>query len=139
MRLMCWDMDIVHRNDIYLTNADYWSHLGENICYDNLFKSYLDFDHGLHKTYPTPIGLPVLPEKMPYYQGPRVLPPSNTDKQITNVHHCQSLFSQVMTHNSNGLCYLSITPVTSVNLTPSLHRTDMLRQITNFRVTCNKC
>ena len=109
---MCWDMDIVHRNDIYLSNADYWSRLGEDICYDRLFKSYLDFDHGLHKKYPAPIGLPVIPEKMPYYQGPRVLPPSNTDKQTTNVHHCQSLFSQVMTHNSNGLCHLSIAPVT---------------------------
>ena len=37
MRLMCWDMDIVHRNDIYLAGADYWSRLGEDICYDPLF------------------------------------------------------------------------------------------------------
>jgi len=46
MRLMCWDVDIVHRNDIHLTNADYWSRLGADICFDPLFKSYLDFDRG---------------------------------------------------------------------------------------------
>ena len=23
MRLMCWDVDIIHRNDIHLTDADY--------------------------------------------------------------------------------------------------------------------
>ena len=47
MRLMCWDVDIVHRNDIHLTDADYWSRLGADICFDPLFKSYLDFDQGL--------------------------------------------------------------------------------------------
>jgi hypothetical protein len=39
MQLLCWDMDIVHRNDLYITDADYWSRLCEDICYDPLFKS----------------------------------------------------------------------------------------------------
>ena len=52
-------MDIVHRNNIYMTNADYWSRLGEDICYDPLFKSYLDFDCGLCKTFPAPVDLPM--------------------------------------------------------------------------------
>ena len=39
MWLMCWDVDIVHRNDIHLTDANYWSRLGVDICYDPLFKS----------------------------------------------------------------------------------------------------
>ncbi len=58
MRLMCWDVDIVHRNDIHLTDADYWSRLGADICYDPLFKSYLDFDRGLHEKFPAPVDLP---------------------------------------------------------------------------------
>ena len=111
MRLMCWDMDIVHRNNIYLTDADYCSRLGEDICYDSCFKSYLDFDCGLRKKFPTPVNLHLLPENMPYYRGPGVVPPS-TNEQTTDVHHCQSLFSQVMTHNSNGICHLSVNPVT---------------------------
>ncbi len=112
MRLMCWDMDIVHRNDIYMTDADYWSCLGEDICYDPLFKSYLDFDRGLHETFPAPVNLPMLPENMPYYRGPRVVPPSPTDEPNADNHHCQSLFSQVLTHDSNGLSHLSVNPVT---------------------------
>jgi hypothetical protein len=28
MRLMCWDVDIIHRPDLQLVNADYWSCLG---------------------------------------------------------------------------------------------------------------
>jgi hypothetical protein len=69
MRLMCWDVDIVHRNDIHLMDADYWSRLGADICYDYdpLFKSYLDFDQGLRKKFPAPIKFPMLPENMPYY------------------------------------------------------------------------
>ena len=40
MQSMCWDIDIVHRNDINMTDADYWSRLGEDVCYDPLFKSW---------------------------------------------------------------------------------------------------
>jgi hypothetical protein len=111
MRLMCWDMDIVHRNDIYLANADYWSRLGEDICYDPLFKAYLDFDRGLRETFPAPTDLPTLPENMPYYRGPRVVSPPSADEQTTDVNHCQSLFTQVLTHESNGLCHLSVNPI----------------------------
>ena len=28
MRLMCWDVDIIHRPDVELVDADYWSRLG---------------------------------------------------------------------------------------------------------------
>ncbi len=31
MRLMCWDVDIIHRPDSQLVDADYWSCLGANI------------------------------------------------------------------------------------------------------------
>jgi hypothetical protein len=70
MRLMCWDVDIVHRNDTHLTDADYWSRLGADICFDPLFKSYLDFDRGLCERCPVPTSLPMKPENMPYYRGP---------------------------------------------------------------------
>ena len=66
MRLICWDVDIVHHNDIHLTDADYWSRLGADIRYDPLFKSYLDFDRGLTEMFPAPVELPMLPENMPY-------------------------------------------------------------------------
>ena len=34
MRLMCWDVDIVHRPDTKLVDADYWSRLGVDIEFD---------------------------------------------------------------------------------------------------------
>jgi hypothetical protein len=70
MHLMCWDVDIVHRNDTHLIDADYWSRLGADICFDPLFKSYLDFDRGLRTRCPAPSSLPMKPEHMPYYRGP---------------------------------------------------------------------
>ena len=109
---MCWDMDIVHRNDIYLADTDYWSRLGEDICYDPLFKAYLDFDRGLCERFPAPTHLPMLPENMLYYRGPRVVPPPSAHEQSTDIHHYQSLLTQVMTHASNCLCHLSVNPVT---------------------------
>ena len=54
----------------------------------------------------------MLPENMPYYRGPRVVPPPSADEQTTDVNHCQSLLTQVLTHSSYGLCHLSVNPVT---------------------------
>jgi hypothetical protein len=42
MRLMGWDVDIVHQNNNYITDANYWSRLGADLCFDPLFKTYLD-------------------------------------------------------------------------------------------------
>jgi hypothetical protein len=84
-------MDIVHRNNILLTDADYWSRLGVDICYVPLFKSCLDFDRGLREKFPEPIKLPLFPENMLHYRGPHVIPPSDTAKPVNDVHHCKSL------------------------------------------------
>ena len=47
MRLMCWDVDIVHHPNHELVNADYWSHLGTDIEFDPLFRDYLQYDKDL--------------------------------------------------------------------------------------------
>jgi hypothetical protein len=67
---MCWDVDIVHQNNAHLADADYWSQLSADICFDPLFKSYLDFDRGLCEWCPAPTSLPMKPENMPYYCSP---------------------------------------------------------------------
>jgi hypothetical protein len=74
MRFMCWDMDIEHRNDVHLTDADYWSRLGVDICYDPLLKDYIERANFLRKKFPAPTELPMLPENQPYYRPPRNLP-----------------------------------------------------------------
>ena len=42
MRLMCWDVDIVHRPDVELVDADYWSQLGADLNFDPLYRKYLE-------------------------------------------------------------------------------------------------
>jgi hypothetical protein len=134
MRLMCWDVDIVHRNNSYLVDADYWSHLGADVCFDPLFKSYLDFDGGLCQRFSAPVTLPMKPENMSYYRGPWItnkidapacppapacIPaptctpadPSAATRNADNS-HCQSIFSAIIDNNCNGLCHLANVPVT---------------------------
>jgi hypothetical protein len=41
MRFMCWDMDIKHRNDHWLTDANYFSCLGADLYFDQLLKDYI--------------------------------------------------------------------------------------------------
>jgi hypothetical protein len=39
MHLMGWDVNIVHRNDHYITDANYWSCLEADLCFDPFSKS----------------------------------------------------------------------------------------------------
>jgi hypothetical protein len=65
MRFMCWDMIIEHRNDVCLTDADYFSHLGADLCYDPLLKEYIQQVHALQRQSPAPTMLPIPPEHQP--------------------------------------------------------------------------
>ena len=108
MRLMCWDVDITHQNNFHLTDADYWSRLGADICFDPLFKSYLDFDRGLRERFPVPTSLPMKLKNMPYYRGPRItamadscisgIPSTAPTNNAAHQSHCQF----VMTNAKNG-------------------------------------
>jgi hypothetical protein len=108
MRLMCWDIDIVHQNYDYLVDADYWSHLGADLCFDPLFKKYLKLNKSLCSTNPAPSSLPMLPGNMPYYRGPRTmpiqLPPDSSDDA-----HFQAIISTLLVDNYHCLCHLSNT------------------------------
>ena len=70
MRFMCWDMDIKHRNDIHLADADYFSWLGSDLCYDRLLRNYIERIHALKRDHPCPSTLPIEPQYMPYYHKP---------------------------------------------------------------------
>jgi hypothetical protein len=67
MRLMCWDVDIVHRSNNFLVNADHWLHLNANLCYDPTFRKYLQFVSSFCATHPPLTDIPMQPENMPYY------------------------------------------------------------------------
>ena len=41
MCLVCWDMDIIHQNVNSLIDADYWSRLGTDLCFNPLLRDYI--------------------------------------------------------------------------------------------------
>jgi hypothetical protein len=67
MRLMGWDVDIVHRTNNYLVNADYWSRLDSDLCCNPSFREYLHPVSDLRRAHPPPTDLPIKPENIPYY------------------------------------------------------------------------
>jgi hypothetical protein len=72
MRFMCWDMIIEHRNDVCLTNAEYVSWLGTDLCYDPLLKEYVQQVAALCCCSPAPTSMPIAPEYQPYFFGLQV-------------------------------------------------------------------
>jgi hypothetical protein len=68
-RFMCWDRVIEHRNDMCLTNADYFSWLGANLCYDPLLKEYIQQVATLCCYSPAPTSMPMAKEHQTYVCG----------------------------------------------------------------------
>jgi hypothetical protein len=110
MHLMCWDVDIVHRPDSELVDANCWSRLGANIDFDPLFRDYLDYTAKLRKSNPTPTDLPMHPENMPYYRGSRVQPVTKASDSEDAL-HIQSLLTDIVMSNGTGHTHLSNIPV----------------------------
>ncbi len=110
MRLMCWDVNIVHRPDSELVNADYWSRLGVNLNFNPLFCRYLELTHHLRQSLPAPTDLPMHPENMPYYRGPRIQQPTPSTDAANNL-HIQTLLTDLVVSGSRGHMHLSNVPV----------------------------
>ncbi len=106
MRLMCWDVDIIHWNDNYLIDAGYWSRLGTNLRFNPLFKKYLELTRSLCLLHPAPSSLPMLPENMPYYHGLQIIPTLLSPDPFNDA-HCQTIISTLLVNICHGLCYLS--------------------------------
>jgi hypothetical protein len=110
MRLMCWDVDIVHRPDVELVDADYWSQLGADLNFDPLYRKYLELTRQTRKSHPAPTDLPMRPENMPYYHGPQInKAPSDIDK--ADLLHIQSIFSELIVLEGGDHNTLSNRPV----------------------------
>jgi hypothetical protein len=111
MRLICWDVDILHRLDVELVDADYWSCLSVDIVYDPLLHNYLAFTMKTQATHPPPVELPMRPKNMPYYHGPRILKPKTKTDPSLDALHIQSLLTHIVTTNGTGNTALSLIPV----------------------------
>jgi hypothetical protein len=106
MHLMGWDIDIVHKNDHYIMDTNYWSCLGADLCFNPLFKTYLEITRMLRIQNPLLTLFPLKPKNMPYYRGPQVIQP-NTSNTHPNTNHNQAIVLMVMVDNCHGLCHLS--------------------------------
>ncbi len=70
---------------------------------------------------------------MPYYHGPRIITPSNSN-ECSDANHCQAIISTVMVDNCHGLCHLSNIPVKFGKfgwVTPSTSRS-----LNNYKFPC---
>jgi hypothetical protein len=110
MRLMCWDIDIVHHPDTELVDANYWSRLGIDLDFDPLLRRYLAYALAHCQSNPPPTDLPMRPENMPYYCGPRFQDPSDSAASA-DAHHIQSVISNIVTSVDCGHTHLSIVPI----------------------------
>jgi hypothetical protein len=53
MRFICWDMVIEHHNDVCLTNTNYFSWLGTDLCFDTPLKDYIQHIGAIWRCSPT--------------------------------------------------------------------------------------
>ena len=75
-------MGIVHHNDNFLANAEYFFRLGTNLCYNPLLHEYIQQIHAFKLSTPLPMDLPMQPENMPYYSAPHVQSVSESNDSI---------------------------------------------------------
>ncbi len=102
MRLMCWDVDIVHRPDVELVDANYGSRLGMDIVYDPLLRDYMAYTMKTRAAHPPPMELPMRPENMPYYCGPRIVQPTPLTAPSADALHIQLLLTNIVLSNGLG-------------------------------------
>ena len=117
MRLMCWDVVIVHWPDTELVDADYWSRLGVDLNFDPLYRKYLQLTHHLKKSKPA-----MRPENMPYYRGPRIQNPSPYIESA-DAPYIQGLLSDLIGLDGREHTILSTRPVRFEQLQSSLPNT----------------
>jgi hypothetical protein len=116
MRFICWDIDIVHRLELELVNADYWSRLGVDIKFDPLFQEYLEYTRQVCHSNPAPIDLPMRLESMPYYRGPRFQCTNSTEGSNADALHIQILLTDITTSTGWGHTHFQNVPVHVGNL-----------------------
>jgi hypothetical protein len=123
-QLMGWDVDIIHWRNKHLVDANYWSRLDADLCYNPLFRTYLHLVEDLKWNHPAPTKIPMNIEHMSYYQGPcipnlkhssdggNVIAPHTNfhDQASVNVmdHAGAMIMTQIVTSGDLGFTSLSL-------------------------------
>ncbi len=138
MQLMCWDVNIIHRSDSELVDADYWSHLEADLNFDPLFRRYLELNHHLCWSSLAPTDLPMRPKNMPYYQEPCIQKPTPATN-AANALHIQTLLTDLIVSDGRGHTHLLNVPVRFGNLSSSTTNTScsaLARTLLNNEFAC---
>ena len=99
-----------HRGNEYLIDADYFSRLGKDLCFDPLLLEYVHQVIGLRKKYPAPERLPMQPQHMPHYRGPRIKGRKvQADEPVDT--SAMEIIETMHTNQMSGPQHLSIIPV----------------------------
>jgi hypothetical protein len=140
MRLMRWDVNIVHRPDVKLVDANYWSRLGVDIVYNPLLHDYMAYTMKTRAAHPPPTELPMHPKNMPYYRGPRIVQPTPPTAPSADALHIQLLLTDIVLSNGLGNTALSNVPVRFGTFDGDfpVHRTEA-RALLNSEFACYAC
>jgi hypothetical protein len=113
MRLMCWDMTIVHRPGTLLSLPDYLSRLGADLCYDPMLRDYIQKIAALKQASPPVSSLPILSENTPGYRRKRsAVSPEPTNDTNSLDAAIANIITAIYVDDSNGhSCALSNVPV----------------------------
>jgi hypothetical protein len=104
-----------------LVDADYWLRLNAELCYNPTFRQYLQFVSSFRAMHPPPTDIPMQLENMPYYQGPCLRSPYNSQGPAVN-EAANSLLMMIVTQERNGPPCLANYPVWFGKF-PLLHNT----------------
>jgi hypothetical protein len=135
---MCWDVDIVHRPDRKLVDADYWSRLGIDIKFDTLFYEYIKFTCQLWTSNPAPTDLPMCPKNMPYYRGPCFHKPT-PEGTAANTMHVQGLLTDIATSTGWGHTHLLNILIRFRELKPAVLAATLSQTLLNSELACYAC
>ena len=102
---------IEYRNGFWLGDADFWSRLDADLCFDPFLCEYIEFSQSMRCQHPSPTQLPILPENMSYYRSPQIdNSPVITAYSMPN-EPAQVVASAIIVDQCHGFSHLSNWPV----------------------------
>ncbi len=110
-------MVIEHQNDMCLTNANYFSRLGADLCFDPLLKECVEQVNAICRHSPALTGLPIAPVNQPYFHGLRLNMPRKSEQHPSAPQPPDSGALAAIT--ITGLQHLSNWPVTFGTAAPA--------------------
>jgi hypothetical protein len=98
-----------------------------DIVYDPLLHNFMVYTMKTRAAHPPPMEMPMHPENMPFYRGPRIIQPTPPTASSVDALHIQLLLTNIVLSNGLGDTALSNVPVQFGTFNDDLrgHRTEV--------------